>query len=497
MNRPCDNSVTCFPCTGDYSNPLANLSSEAPDNNIFISIFWPPFGPITPDHWRVNACVGFCESSISQADADDCARRKALECIPVDPNPYCETPPCETFPPPPIYCNQFASFQNGSQCYDLPAGSICALSQVEADALAQSIGNHRVFDPSNSMACSSMPPPPPPVPGDCPVESGTATPASMRIPVDDMMVPVEVSWGILIVPDPETLPRWPDPASGPRYIVDYSDYPPGHYTLQFLGGIWRLRDETDPNEYEYGSGGFDLCDGEFNCQVATSPLASTEFAFIDFYTAIPNEDDQADIDSKTFWSTPAEYRWDIQSQHSNEDTRFFLSTSYEDTGACVDQFTDQSPGGPWIQVTGKLQTLRLFQIDGFRPQPRKVQIQDYNAIKLQFADQSAVALWPGIFDGRTTYDDTELKWDSVAGGNFGGAVIRYISTHPTSANGRGFQMDIYSAGMVLMWRGFKGVGSTGIGRYYKDSTSTPTGPDCLVCEDASDLIWYPGATPPS
>lgn len=164
----------CFPCEGDSSNPLANLSIEPFDLNIWLNVYFGSVTNVTPNSWRRDTCVGFCESSISQIDADDCARRRALECIPEPPLP--PIPPQPPTPPPPqqpVFCNQEVSCQSGADCYTIPACTIFSNSQADANAIARSLCEARVNDSSLSSPCSGggnggggggTPNPPPAVP---------------------------------------------------------------------------------------------------------------------------------------------------------------------------------------------------------------------------------------------------------------------------------------------------------------------------------------------
>lgn len=163
---PCIKSENeCFPCAGDSSNPLANLSTEAPDLNIWLNVHFGVVTNVTPNSWRRDTCVGFCESSISQIDADDCARRRALECLHVPPLPPIppEPPP---LPPPqePAICNQEVTCNNGETCYTVPACTVFAANQMEANAIATSLCETRVNNPETASPCAAPPPPPPPPP---------------------------------------------------------------------------------------------------------------------------------------------------------------------------------------------------------------------------------------------------------------------------------------------------------------------------------------------
>lgn len=156
----------CFPCEGDSSNPFANLSIEPNDRNIWLSVYFGNPVNVVPNAWTTDTCVGLCESSISQLDADDCARRRALECLhdpPLDPIPP-EPPP---LPPPqvPAICNQEVTCQDGSNCYTVAPCTIFASSQAEANAIARSLCEARVTNPESTAPCEvPTPPPGPPVP---------------------------------------------------------------------------------------------------------------------------------------------------------------------------------------------------------------------------------------------------------------------------------------------------------------------------------------------
>lgn len=154
---------SCFPCEGDSSNPFANLTIEPFDRNIFTSVYFGRPRNVTPNSWTTDACVGFCESAISQADADDCARRRAADCV--LPDVTSDPPPPDPPISPALFCNQEANCQSGANCYTLPACTVFAGSQAEADAIAQSLCNNRVLDPNQSSLCVLPPlPPEPPEP---------------------------------------------------------------------------------------------------------------------------------------------------------------------------------------------------------------------------------------------------------------------------------------------------------------------------------------------
>lgn len=134
---------------------------------------------------------------------------------------------------------------------------------------------------------------------------------------------------------------------------------------------------------------------------------------------------------------------------------------------------------------------QIIQITGNIPQPRKLQINDFFTIAAQFSNPALAANWSGDFNTRDAYTSTDLRWEAGAIGAFGGAKVSYITNHPTSTNGKGWKIEIYGAGPALVWQGLKAIDATSEGRYYRDNSATPTGPDCLSCIDASDTQWFP------
>lgn len=149
----------CFPCAGDSSNPFANLSIEPFDRNIWLTVYFGSVTNVIPNIWKRDTCVGFCESSLSQIDADDCAARRALECIEEPPLP--PIPPQPPGSPPPVFCNQEVNCQSGVDCYTVPACTVFAATQAGANAIAQSLCDARVHDPALSSLCSVPVPPGP------------------------------------------------------------------------------------------------------------------------------------------------------------------------------------------------------------------------------------------------------------------------------------------------------------------------------------------------
>lgn len=160
----CDHRITCE-CSDD---PIANYSAEAADTIKYRSLGF--FNGTPPLGWSYAqlGCVRLCESTVSQQDADDCARRQAQECVwndfDDDPNhpPNCN-PPC-TSPPstPTIYYNTAqvcsATCPDGRTfTYMVAVGTVAALSQAEANAIAFSLACGRAEANKVCISTSSLP----------------------------------------------------------------------------------------------------------------------------------------------------------------------------------------------------------------------------------------------------------------------------------------------------------------------------------------------------
>lgn len=158
MLRLCDRAVVCFPCAD--GNPLANLTAELPDRNIFVGVSFRRIPNPPPNNFNRDTCVGFCEAD-SQLEADDCAARAAFDCVTNhEPPPNPENP---TWPTPRV-CNTERTCENDGLCYTIPACTVIHFTSLEANAIAQSLCDFRVHDPSLTTPCGStvVTPPMPP-----------------------------------------------------------------------------------------------------------------------------------------------------------------------------------------------------------------------------------------------------------------------------------------------------------------------------------------------
>ena len=144
MNLPC---CVNSPCQ-DPANPIANFSAEQPDQEVYIGYNsgWGGNVPPLGDTWGTPGCISFCQSTVSQADADTCAANQQLACTvtrgPTDPtnNPGWQNPDGN---PTPLFSNSAQHCDiicpdNRVFRFTIPAGQYTGLSQAQANAVAQS-----------------------------------------------------------------------------------------------------------------------------------------------------------------------------------------------------------------------------------------------------------------------------------------------------------------------------------------------------------------------
>src|SRR5881394_875879 len=137
MNQCCPNKSLCI----DPADPVQNFSAEAPDQIEFIGFNtgWDNSdgGYNTPSigtDWGASGCESTCISTVSQADADQCAANQQLACADGTwnggrgvTNFLNDSVNCVSLCPDGIPFN-----------FTIPAGSILALSLAQANAIAGS-----------------------------------------------------------------------------------------------------------------------------------------------------------------------------------------------------------------------------------------------------------------------------------------------------------------------------------------------------------------------
>ena len=153
MNFPCPAKINCPPQGNlDYDFPIANLTSEKADHEIFIGIAWgpldaggsqPPLGSL----WTARGCAFVCQSIISQEDANLCAQQQAALCTWGTWTPGHPPPGPGGLggnPQQIIYTNGLAQCPAGCPdgstfTWTILPGTYFALTQALADEIAQSV----------------------------------------------------------------------------------------------------------------------------------------------------------------------------------------------------------------------------------------------------------------------------------------------------------------------------------------------------------------------
>lgn len=147
-----------FPCPVNESCPgtdfpVLNVTSEDPDSFTFIGRYFgqvvddptvvltdPPY--INQQPFTATGCIGVCESSVSQEDADLCAQRQQVECI-QDMHRLPSPPAAPPGPPIQVFGNAeqtcvFHCPDGLPFSFTVPAGSFLAINQILADREAHS-----------------------------------------------------------------------------------------------------------------------------------------------------------------------------------------------------------------------------------------------------------------------------------------------------------------------------------------------------------------------
>lgn len=142
MNMPCPCRVDC-PGT---DSPFANLTSEPPDRLIFIGYSW---GNSVPElGWNFDDPANnpsFCDSTVSQQDAQQCADRDQIGCLTGDCGPGSSGPASpwtdqfgrriQTFLNAAAFCTVFCA-DGLPFTYTVKAGIFRAFNQQQADEIA-------------------------------------------------------------------------------------------------------------------------------------------------------------------------------------------------------------------------------------------------------------------------------------------------------------------------------------------------------------------------
>lgn len=155
---PCPTKVDC-PCS---DNPFANLSAESPDGEIFIgsNFGWDNHEPPLGWTWDNAGGFDFCESLVSQNDADLCSHRgQLLDEVDggYDGGHWCSPGggPCgATFANQPQQCS--FTCQDGTLfTWFIAAGVVVGMTQSEANRVAQSLACQLAIQ--NHVCISAIP----------------------------------------------------------------------------------------------------------------------------------------------------------------------------------------------------------------------------------------------------------------------------------------------------------------------------------------------------
>lgn len=289
----------------DPNNPFVNLSSEAPDRELFIGIQNQPPGigfPPLGSTWYAAGCLGFCFSTESQEAADLCAQQQAVFCLspnwpvpnPNRPNPNFPNPNNPNEPPTvPVARNVYSNTQQSCpyNCPDggvfyfiVPAGIFSGFTQAEADAFAASyackqapIRRTCLGDFSTTRACSES------------VFSSILTASSANLPVTFIVVDGGIPIGLVESQSPSQymLSGTPEVPGDYAFTLRATD-PAGNYTersysISIFGFTNSAElpeaDEGEPYSEQLNYAGtatgdviFSLVSGAFPSGIALNPL---------------------------------------------------------------------------------------------------------------------------------------------------------------------------------------------------------------------------------
>lgn len=151
--QPCINKLSDCDCLG---LPISNLTAEGPDLPTFFAIPTIPTPPPIGWTWTSPYCFGWCVSTVSQEDANECANRQQVDCVVTDngfnPDPQCQTGWCDPKGGSTVFSNTeqhcMIECPDGSSTFDytLPAGIIHSPYSLEdANARAASLCRQRAI----------------------------------------------------------------------------------------------------------------------------------------------------------------------------------------------------------------------------------------------------------------------------------------------------------------------------------------------------------------
>lgn len=218
LSIPCSQSIQDCVCTDD---PISNYSSENPDEPVFFGHFNTP--PVTGTFFAPG-CLAICESTVSQAAADECAQLQAEQCS-IDSTPTAGNPV-----PPNRSTMQFTTASPlDSACIDdiivvafnvIGGTSPYTFAQVSGD-----LPDGTALDPDGTLAGTVT-------------AGGTFTFAVRATDVNGRTVTKSFSMSVIEITSPSKLPDGErgspyeytllsTGASSPVWTVDVDELPPG------------------------------------------------------------------------------------------------------------------------------------------------------------------------------------------------------------------------------------------------------------------------------
>lgn len=154
-------------------------------------------------------------------------------------------------------------------------------------------------------------------------------------------------------------------------------------------------------------------------------------------------------------------------------------------------------GGPELYSGGTTPQFSLHQTKSYPSFPDRVRIKNYHANFFSLGGTCLTAFdstdptWDGTFPTKSISPPTAFTWRNLDTLSLQGKLVfdlrvTFAQNHPTNSTGCGWRIDIIVDGPSnsIAWRGFKGVGTTPVGRYYRATTNPgcSAGPDCLEIE---------------
>lgn len=279
----------------------------------------------------------------------------------------------------------------------------------------------------------------PPVAG-CPAETGTETPC-------DLLTEDNTVLGTL-TPNP--------------FIATHSEsfgtFDGARYKITYTAGAYKEDDNPNPGDFKFNGYKY-------------------------FYNSGASSHDP-DGGFPSFFPTQAEVEADVPVGKEHEFTQNASGPILIEKTR-IGSATNPVAGSP--NPTFELKRTGIFPVE-----PLRVRVQGYNSASFVGAcviDSSATPEWNGSLPIAAINLPNVVTYLGGNGEGFQGFEILevrcgYYGSHPTNGTGCGWFFYISlvdGAGSVQVWRGIKGVGTTPVGRYYRESGCL-TSPACIVIE---------------